>query len=91
VHFSLKGDNLVIRAQHEDADNVLELIPKEKLEGDLPAILVERHVHWLDLSTSTIEIRPLDKLWEQSAENWCICPVSGQYHLFKGCELLVYI
>jgi hypothetical protein len=80
-----------MRAQHKDAGNVLEVIPKEKFEGDLPATFVEHHAHWLDLSTSMIEIRPLDKPWEQSAENWCIHPVSGQYRLFKGRESLVDI
>ena len=80
-----------MRAQRKDTDDVLEVIPKEKFEGELPATLVEHHAHWLDLSTSIIEIRPLGKPWEQSPENWCIHPVSGHYRLFKGRESLVDI
>ena len=80
-----------MRAQRKDTDDVLEVIPKEKFEGELPAILVEHHAHWLDLSTSIIEIRPLDKPWEQSPENWYIHSVSGQYRLFRGRETLVDI
>ncbi|KAF8546980.1 hypothetical protein OG21DRAFT_1607573 [Imleria badia] len=91
AHFSLRGDNLVIRAQRKDVDNVLELIPKEKFAQDLPTTLVEHHAHWLDLSTSIIEIRPLDKPWKKSPENWCIHPISGQYRLFRGRESLVDI
>ena len=52
-------------------------------------MLVKGHVHWLNLSTQIIEIRPLVRLWEESAENWRIDCASGQYRMHKGRETLV--
>ena len=54
-------------------------------------MLVEDHVHWLNLSTEVIEIRPVGQLWEESAENWRIDCASGQYCMHKGHETLVDI
>ena len=76
----------MIRVQPKDTNHVFELVPPDKLKRDLPAFLVEEHVHWLDLSTSIIEIRPLKSLWEQSRENWRIAGADGKYHAYKGCK-----
>lgn len=81
----------MIRAQHRDTADIFEVIPQEKLQGDLPTAFVYGHVHWLNLSTSVIEIRSLEKPWEQSLENWRIDCASGQYCMYKGCEWLVDI
>jgi hypothetical protein len=84
----------VIRAKRKQVtgdSNTIELIPKEKLEGDLPAVLIEGHVHWLNLSTSVMEICPLDSLWETSSENWKIDCTPGKYRMQKGNEFLVDI
>ncbi|KAG6377804.1 hypothetical protein JVT61DRAFT_14577 [Boletus reticuloceps] len=91
AHFSLKNDSdLVIRAKHDTGDlYIIELIPQEKLKGDLPAVLIEGHAHWLNLSTSVMEIRPLDSLWEASLENWMIECTPGQYRMRKGNEHLI--
>lgn len=67
------------------------MIPQEKLQGDLPPTLVHGHVHWLNLTTSIIEIRPFQKLWEESSENWKIACLSGQYRIYRGRECLVDI
>ena len=91
MHFSLRSDNLVIRARHKDGEDILELIPQEKLQGDLPAILIKGHAHWLNLSTHIIEIRPLKKLWEQSLDNWRTSRASRPYQMTNGHESLVDI
>ena len=91
MHFSLRGDNLVVRAQGNQRNEILELVPSSKLRGDLPTALVHGHVHWLNLSTKTIEIRPLKQLWEQSSEHWRIECASGLYQMCKGREVLVDI
>ncbi|KAF8555164.1 hypothetical protein OG21DRAFT_1572590 [Imleria badia] len=96
VHFSLtkKRSDLVIRAQRRQAtgnSDILELIPQTKLEGDLPSVLIQGYAHWLNLSTSVIEVRPLDSLWVASSENWEIDCTPGQYRMQKGVELLVDI
>ena len=79
------------RKQDTGDSNIIELIPQEKLEGDLPAVLVEGHAHWLNLSTSVLEICPLDRLWESSLENWNIDCTPGRYRMHKGRWLLVDI
>ena len=84
----------MIRAKRKQVtgDSItIELISHEKLEGDLPAVLIEGHAHWLNLSTSVIEIRPLDSLWETSSENWKIDCTPGKYRMQKGNEFLVDI
>ena len=69
--------------------DILEVIPQEKLQGDLPTAFVHGHVHWLNLSTLVIEIRPLEKIWEHSLDNWRIECATGQYRMYKGRECLV--
>ena len=68
----MAGDELIIRAKVQQCDDILELIPSSKLESDLPTVLVENHVHWLNLTTRSIEVRPLGKMWQSSLENWHI-------------------
>ena len=79
----------MIQAQRNNTCEILELIPPEKLRSDLPTLLIEEHAHWLNLSTSVIEIRPLNSLWEQSRENWRIATVHGRYHIYKDHQCLV--
>jgi hypothetical protein len=81
----------VVRAQCNQTGHILELIPLSILREDLPPALVDDHVHWLNLSTKIIEIRPLALLWEESLENWRIDCASGYYHACKGRETLVEI
>jgi hypothetical protein len=81
----------VVRALGNQRNETLELIPSSKLRGDLPPALVDGHVHWLNLSAKIIEIRPLERLWEQSSEHWRIDCASGQYRMYKGRETLVDI
>ena len=92
VHFSLRGHNdLVVQARHKDTNDVLQLVPPDKLKGDLPSFFVEEHVHWLNLSTSVIEIRPLQNCWKQSDEHWRIGNEHGKYHVYKDHQFLVDI
>ncbi|KAF8551736.1 hypothetical protein OG21DRAFT_1498931 [Imleria badia] len=91
VHFSLRDDNVVVQVQGNRRNEMLELIPSSKLEEDLPAALVDGHVHWLNLSTQIIEIRPLEQLWEESAEHWRINCALGHCRMYRGNETLVDI
>ena len=91
MYYSLQDGILQLQARCKQTNDVLVLIPSRKLHGDLPAALVDGHVHWLNLSTKIIEIRPLEQLWEQSLDNWRIDCASGQYRMYKGCETLVDI
>ena len=72
VYFGMAGGELLIKAKEKESHVVLHLIPPRKLASDLPRVLIEKHVHWLNLSTGSIEIRPLPSLWQSSEVNWCI-------------------
>ncbi|KAG2137491.1 hypothetical protein DEU56DRAFT_946063 [Suillus clintonianus] len=74
VSFALCDSNdLVIRAKHiEQGSPTLQLIPSQKFVDDLPSTLVLGHIHWLNLSTSEIEIRPAENAWKSSPENWVL-------------------
>ncbi|KAG6377792.1 hypothetical protein JVT61DRAFT_14565 [Boletus reticuloceps] len=91
VYFSLRDKVLVIRAKRTAAgrSEIIQLIPREKLENDFPAILLQGHIHWLNLSTSVMDFRPIDKIWESSSENWSVDCTPGQYRMHKGREFLV--
>ena len=95
MYFSLRNNSdLVIRAKQKQDDSkseILELIPQAKLERDLPAVLIAGYVHWLNLSTSIIEFRPLASIWEASSENWSINCTPGVYRMHKGLDILIDI
>ena len=98
VHFAVRHDRdalsqerkrVIIRAERRNSDDIFELIPRDKLKPHLPAPLIEGHVHWLNLSTPNIEIRPLKEPWEQSSDNWSIDLRRGWSHITKGDKSLV--
>ena len=80
---------MVLCTQGDGTNNNLVLIPSSQLRGDLPPALIDGHVHWLNLSTKSIEIRPLDQIWQESSEYWRIDCASGQYRVCRGNETLV--
>ncbi|KAL4077990.1 hypothetical protein J3A83DRAFT_4087275 [Scleroderma citrinum] len=88
IYFRMTGGELVIKAKKRECDDVLQLIPPHKLVSDLPRVLIENHVHWLDLSTSSIEIRPLSSMWQSSEDNWCIQFAPGVHSMTKGRSIL---
>ncbi|KAG8957905.1 hypothetical protein FRC03_009696 [Tulasnella sp. 419] len=65
-------EQLVIRTQR-DAE-ILELIPHDIFEEDLPSVLVDHHTHWLNVSNrqGEIEIRDAKLWWKSSLHNWRI-------------------
>ncbi|KAG1750383.1 uncharacterized protein EDB91DRAFT_1046110 [Suillus paluster] len=74
VSFALCASNdLIIRAKHHEQHSpILQLIPSHRFVDDLPMTLIEGHTHWLNLSTSEIEIRPVENAWKSSPENWLL-------------------
>ncbi|KAL8968995.1 MAG: hypothetical protein Q9197_004578 [Variospora fuerteventurae] len=67
-YFVLKESDLVVKAKN--STTVFEIVPHQRFSGDFPAILVEDHVHWLDLHNYQVEFRPLDQRWTPNADNW---------------------
>ena len=71
VHFAVQSDHdaplsqdherIIIRVEHKETYDIFQLIPREILKAHLPAPLIEGHIHWLNLSTFNVEIRPIKK------------------------------
>lgn len=91
MHFSRRDNGVVVRARRNQTNDNFALIPSSQLLGDLPPALVDDHVHWLNLNTKVIEIRPFEQPWDESPEHWRIDCASGQYRMYKGRETLVDI
>ncbi|KAL4077918.1 hypothetical protein J3A83DRAFT_4369323 [Scleroderma citrinum] len=91
VYFRMVEDELMIRAKEQHCDDILQLVPPDKLESDLPAVLVENHAHWLSLTTKSIEVRPLTEVWQSSSNNWHIQFASGSHSMKKGHTMLLDI
>lgn len=98
VHFAMIESELVIRAMRglstacpaeSSRSDVYEFIPPWRLEGDVPDSFVRNYSHWLNLSSQTIEFRPVDKPWETSAKNWMLTRENGISVLKRdGCYLI---
>lgn len=67
-HFSMRKDDLVIRAQN--LETVLEIIPHHRFAGDFPTLLIQECEHWLDIRTSQVEFRPMTRKRTSDAKNW---------------------
>ncbi|KAL4068914.1 hypothetical protein V8B97DRAFT_1918390 [Scleroderma yunnanense] len=91
VYFRMAGNKLIIRAKEKHCDDILELIPPKKLEFDLPAVLIEDHAHWLNLTTGSIEVRPLAQVWQSSPDNWHLQFSPGHHCIKKGHKILLDI
>ncbi|KAG2137478.1 hypothetical protein DEU56DRAFT_736818 [Suillus clintonianus] len=74
VFFALRDSNdLIVRAKHvKQGSPILQLIPSQIFEHDLPTPLIAGRTHWLNLGTSEIEIRPAENAWKSSTENWVL-------------------
>ncbi|KIO03173.1 hypothetical protein M404DRAFT_146433 [Pisolithus tinctorius Marx 270] len=84
VYFRMGTDGLMIRAKTETDSDVFELIPSQKLGSDFPAALVENHVHWFNLTTQTMEARPIENLWKPSPDNWKLKFSPGCHLMTRG-------
>ena len=88
MYFGMREGRLVIRTRR--GEGVLELIPREHFQGDLPADLLDCYTHWLNLSSRVIEFRPLHQTWISSMNNWRLeHPPDSSSTLSKGLRNLV--
>ncbi|KAI1469407.1 uncharacterized protein F4812DRAFT_328213 [Daldinia caldariorum] len=73
THIGYDGRDTIIRAIK--GSQVLELIPRKVFRNgtsfDLPAHLIDNCIHWLDLVSGILEIRPKSKnFWREHKHNW---------------------
>ncbi|KAL2068505.1 hypothetical protein VTL71DRAFT_14842 [Oculimacula yallundae] len=79
VHFRMCESELIVRIQQQE--QTYEMIPISALAGDFPQSFVEDFVHFLDLTTQSIEWRPLSSMWSSSRDNWEMRGVRNGYSL----------
>ncbi|PQE25690.1 p-loop containing nucleoside triphosphate hydrolase protein [Rutstroemia sp. NJR-2017a BBW] len=74
IHVGFRNQRVVVRACFHN--NILELIPREVFESagsfDLPNSLLRDCVHWLDLRTGLLEIRPKPHIFHSKPANWTL-------------------
>ncbi|EFQ90317.1 hypothetical protein PTT_13180 [Pyrenophora teres f. teres 0-1] len=69
IHLGFRNGRLIIRAVQ--AGQLLEFMPGEVFESDLPRPLVENCYHWLHVNDGHVEIRQKDP-WVFKPRNWWI-------------------
>ncbi|KAL8894689.1 MAG: hypothetical protein Q9192_004123, partial [Flavoplaca navasiana] len=77
VHFGFRNGYRFMRVTPQSSMNtVLEFLPASIFLGndapDLPLPLINDHVHWLDLHTGVIEVRPQATMWRAKDSDWRI-------------------
>ncbi|KAF8318597.1 uncharacterized protein EI90DRAFT_3002306 [Cantharellus anzutake] len=74
IHFALRDKELILRSRFPTLGGencrVSELLPRKIFKDDLPSILVDDCLHWLELSTCQVELRPKEAPWRSSSSNW---------------------
>lgn len=77
IHFGFREDDPFMRAR--TAGKILEMIPRtiflSSVGGDapdLPMPLINDCVHWLDLGSQVLEVRPYASMWQDKYSNWRI-------------------
>ncbi|KAJ7497959.1 hypothetical protein B0H11DRAFT_827261 [Mycena galericulata] len=69
VHFKLGSENnLLVRIRHSDSNFASEFIPRERLEGDIPTILLLDNVHVFHEETQSMDIVPATSGWNPRAQ-----------------------
>ncbi|KAL6717793.1 hypothetical protein ACLMJK_003878 [Lecanora helva] len=77
IHFGFRGVDGFIRTRKDG--QILEWVPSSiflprtsKIHLDLPLPLIEDSVHWLNIRSQTLEIRPDASKWQHKYSNWKI-------------------
>ena len=81
IHFGLRGNEIIIRVVARGISGgivmIYEHIPRNvflaaQAAPDLPLPLVTGHVHFLEVNTNILEVRPQSTMWQQKLSNWHI-------------------
>ena len=70
IFFSLREEDLTLRARRPEDPRLLQFVPHNVFVGDFPKNFVDNYVHWLDLDTGEVEFRPVESPWAPDPSNW---------------------
>ena len=97
IHFGFRDGEQFMRVSPRsgpNANTVLEFLPptiffQDRARGapDLPLPLIHKCVHWLELQTQTVQIRPKLTMWRSKMSDWKINLDTSQG--LRGTTLLV--
>lgn len=68
VHLGLHEGELIVRSRKNGV--TYENIPASRLGEDLFKPLIDKYVHWVDLTTSIVHFRPLHSPWDTQKCDW---------------------
>ncbi|KAL8812512.1 MAG: hypothetical protein Q9223_001173 [Gallowayella weberi] len=94
IHFGFRKGYRFMRVRPRWPSNtVLEYLPESTFTNgpeppDLPLPLIRGCVHWLDLQTHTVEVRPISTMWRSNSSDWKIDMVTRQV-LRRNKEMLL--
>ena len=85
VHFGNRNQSPFMRVRTAD-HRIMEYVPTETffpagradVVPDLPWPLLDDHVHWLDISSRSLIIRPFESMWRAKDSDWVLDLVSLQ-------------
>lgn len=82
VNLGWKGEShLLVQARRDN--ELYQIVPGDILEGRYPSSFKTEYIHWHNFSKGTVELRPVDKPWDISAQVWTLSPV-GQSNWCLG-------
>ena len=70
MHIGARDGQIVIRAQRDG--QIFEILPNDIFADDFSSHFKNDYVHWLNLKTRRIELRPLHSFWQSSVTNWTL-------------------
>ncbi|KAL8797955.1 MAG: hypothetical protein Q9182_007083 [Xanthomendoza sp. 2 TL-2023] len=84
IHFGFRKGYRFMRVRPLSSSNtILEYLPASTFTSgseppDLPLPLIQGCVHWLNLQTRIVEVRPMSAMWRSKYSNWKINMVTRQ-------------
>ena len=91
VNFAIDGTDLVVQTKHVMDSEIPELILNHKLNDDLPKLLITDYTHWLNVSTSEIELQPIMNPWKSVPQNWWITFSADGQSDMKMCKQITLL
>ena len=86
THFGFRNGSPFMRVRSiARVPTLFEFVPREIFfppgscnVPDLPVPLLEKHVHWLDISSKHLIVRPINSMWRSRPSDWAVNLIARQ-------------